>query len=346
MSMAYKDAGVNISAGNEAVDRIKNKVASTFSDAVLNQLGGFAGMIDLQQLTCDYKHPVLVQSIDGVGTKTIIARMMNKYDTLGIDVLSACCNDILVLGAKPITFLDYIAFDRLSPQIVEDLVSGMVQACREHDVALLGGETAEMPSIYLKDEIDLVGIVTGIVEEDKIIDGREIKPGHIVLGLLSDGLHTNGYSLARQLFFTVKNFSVTERLPELGCSLGEALLKPHLNYTNPVLAILQADIPIKGMAHITGGGFIENIPRVLPENVALEIKKDSWQVPAIFKTMQTMGRIEEQEMFRTFNMGIGFILIVNEQDQNAVANVMADFPQYKIVPIGRAITGNKEVLFI
>lgn len=344
MTISYKDAGVDISAGNEAVNRIKDIVASTYSDAVLTPLGGFAGMIDLQKVLAGYKHPILVQSIDGVGTKTIIAHMMNSYDTLGIDVLSACSNDILVLGAQPITFLDYIAFDRLKPSMVEALVKGMAKACRAHDIALLGGETAEMPNVYLKDEIDLVGIVTGIVDKEKIIDGSSIEIGNRALGFLSNGLHTNGYSLARQLFFKEKGLSVHETPPELGGkSLGEVLLAPHLNYAHPVHSLIEAGFSIKGMAHITGGGLIENIPRVLPNNTAIDIDKSLWEIPPIFQMMKKIGDIADQEMFRSFNMGIGYVLIVDEKEEKAIMTHTEQFPDYTLIPIGQVINGNREV---
>ncbi|MBV8803040.1 MAG: phosphoribosylformylglycinamidine cyclo-ligase, partial [Gammaproteobacteria bacterium] len=250
----YKSAGVDIHAGNEAVNRIKQSVESTFTKQVLTPLGSFGAMYDLQPIFQNYTHPVLVQSIDGVGTKTIVARMMNKFDTLGIDLVSATANDIIVLGAKPLTLLDYIANDTLQPNIIEQLVSGMVLACRENEISLIGGETAEMPGTYLPGEHDLAGVITGIVEKDKAILGNNIKPGDIVFAFASSGLHTNGYSLARKLCFNVANWSIDHYVPELQCTIGEALLKPHINYTRPILHLLNNNIPIKGMAHITGGG--------------------------------------------------------------------------------------------
>ncbi len=342
--ISYKTTGVDVAAGSEVVRRIKNKVKSTCAPYTLSDLNGFAALIDLKQILQKYKHPVLVQSIDGVGTKSIIARMMNKYDTLGIDLLSASCNDVLTVGAKPITLLDYIACDHLNPDIIDKLVSGMVKACRENDVSLVGGETAEMPNIYLPNEHDLVGIVTGIVEKDKIITGKEIQRGDKVLGFMSSGLHTNGYSLARKLFFDVANLTVTSKLPELNELLGEILLTPHLNYTKPVLDLLNNNIPVKGMAHITGGGLLENIPRILPNNCTVKINKNSWQIPAIFKVMQTIGKLDEPEMYRTFNMGIGFVLIIAQENVDVIMQKMKKYSDFKLLKIGEVISGHKEVV--
>jgi len=342
--ISYKTAGVDIAAGSEVVRRIKDKVKSTFAPYVLSDLSGFAALIDLKEILQKYKHPVLVQSVDGVGTKSIIARMMNKYDTLGIDLLSASCNDVLTVGAKPLTLLDYIACDHLNPDIIDKLVSGMVKACRENGVSLVGGETAEMPNIYLPNEHDLVGIVTGVVEKDKIITGKEIQYGDKVLGFMSSGLHTNGYSLARKLFFDVANLTVDSKLPELDKPLGEILLVPHLNYSKPVLDILDNNVPIKGMVHITGGGLLGNIPRILPNNCAVKINKNSWQIPAIFKVMQTIGKLNEPEMYRTFNMGIGYVLISAQENVNAIMDKVKIYSDFKLLEIGEVISGHREVI--
>ena len=236
----YKSAGVNIDAGNEAVDRIKDKVESTFTPNVIAGLGSFGSLYDLKPILEAYNNPVMVQSIDGVGTKTIIARKMGKFDTIGIDLLSACANDILVMGARPLTFLDYIANDKLNPDIVEEIISGMVKACKDTGVSLVGGETAEMPDTYLPGEHDLVGIITGVVEKDKIITGESIKPGDVVLGLPSNGPHTNGYSFARKLFFDVGGYSVNDIIPELEKSVGLTLLKPHINRSEEHTSELQS----------------------------------------------------------------------------------------------------------
>jgi len=336
----YKEAGVDIAAGNEAVTRIKDMVKTTFAPNVLSSLGSFAALLDLNPILKNYKEPVLVQSIDGVGTKIIVARMMNEFDTIGIDLLSASCNDILVTGAKPLTLLDYIATDHLQPKMIEEIVKGIVKACQENEVSLVGGETAEMPNTYLPGENDLVGIVTGVVEKEKIITGSNITSGDVVIGFPSSGLHTNGYSLARKIFFDVERIKVDSQIPELGQTLGEALLAPHINYCKPIFAALESGITIKGMAHITGGGLLENIPRVLPENCSVKIVKNSWQPNPIFTMMQEIGELDEQEMFRTFNMGIGFAVIVDETNAEKLLEITADFSPIKI---GSVITGNKKV---
>ena len=329
----YKSSGVDIDAGNEAVNRIKDGLKSTFTSNVLTGIGSFGSLYDLKPILENYHHPVMVQSIDGVGTKIIIARKLGKYDTIGIDLLSAAANDILVMGARPITFLDYIANDKLKPQIVEEIVSGMVKACKETGVSLVGGETAEMPDTYLPGEHDLVGIITGVVEKDKIITGESIKPGDAVLGLPSNGLHTNGYSFARKLFFDVGGYSVNDTIPKLEKSVGLTLLKPHINYTNHVFAVLNAGIEVKGIAHITGGGLIENIPRILPDGCGVEIQKESWPGLPVFGVMQSIGDVDEDEMYRTFNMGIGMVFIVNPADMSTTKNLMETYK------IGTVISG-------
>ncbi|MEE3203767.1 MAG: phosphoribosylformylglycinamidine cyclo-ligase, partial [Candidatus Neomarinimicrobiota bacterium] len=278
----YKAGGVDIDAGNEAVARIKDEVKTTFTSNVLTGLGSFGSLYDLKPILESYNNPVMVQSIDGVGTKTIIARKLKKFDTIGMDLLSACANDILVMGARPLTFLDYIANDKLKPDIIEEILSGMVKACKETGVSLVGGETAEMPDTYLPGEHDLVGVITGVMEKDKIITGESIKPGDLVLGLPSNGLHTNGYSLARKLFFEIGGYGVNDTIPELKKSVGLTLLEPHINYTNHVFAVLDKDINVKGIAHITGGGLVENIPRILPDDCGVEIQKGSWPILPVF----------------------------------------------------------------
>ena len=235
MSITYHDAGVNIASGNEAINKVKGALKSTFSSAVLTDIGSFGAMYDLAALIREYKHPVLVQSVDGVGTKMMVAKMMNHYDTIGIDLVSATVNDIVVLGAKPLTLLDYIAADRLKPEIIEKIILGMVHACKEEGIALIGGELAEMPGTYLTGEHDLVGWVTGVLDKERAVLGKDIKAGDVVLALPSSGLHTNGYSLARKLFFDTLSYSVDRYLPDLGTSIGDALLKPHINYAKPIL---------------------------------------------------------------------------------------------------------------
>ncbi|MDP6755282.1 MAG: phosphoribosylformylglycinamidine cyclo-ligase [Candidatus Marinimicrobia bacterium] len=334
----YKSAGVDIDAGNETVDRIKDGVKSTFTSNVLTGLGSFGSLYDLKPILEHYENPVMVQSIDGVGTKTIIARKLAKFDKIGIDLLSAAANDILVMGARPLTFLDYIANDRLKPDIIEEIVSGMVVACRDTGVSLVGGETAEMPDTYLPGEHDLVGVITGVVEKDKIITGENIQPGHIVLGLPSNGLHTNGYSFARKLFFEIGGYDVNDTIPELGKSVGLTLLEPHINYTNHVFAALDAGIDIKGIAHITGGGLVENIPRILPNDSGVEIQKGSWPSFPVFDVMQSIGNVDEDEMVRAFNMGIGMVFIVDENDVSAVKDALKDLTE--VYEIGSVVDGD------
>jgi len=338
----YKSAGVDIDAGNEAVDRIKDGVKSTFTSNVLTGIGSFGSLYDLKPILENYDNPVMVQSIDGVGTKTIIARKLGKFDTIGIDLLSAAANDILVMGARPLTFLDYIANDKLNPETIEEIVSGMVKACKSTGVSLVGGEIAEMPDTYLPGEHDLVGIITGIVEKEKIITGKNIKPGDVLLGLPSNGLHTNGYSFARKLFFEIGGYDVNDTIPELEKSIGLTLLEPHINYTNHVFATLDAGIDVKGIAHITGGGLVENIPRILPDGCGVEIQKGSWPNIPVFDVMQSISDVDEDEMYRAFNMGIGMIFIVSPDDIGAVTDALKDLTG--VYEIGSVVNAENKVL--
>jgi len=339
----YKSAGVDIDAGNEAVDRIKEGVKSTFTTNVLTGLGSFGSLYDLKPILENYENPVLVQSIDGVGTKTIISRKLGKFDTIGIDLLSACANDILVMGAQPLTFLDYIANDKLNPDIIEEIVSGMVKACRETGVSLVGGETAEMPNTYLPDEHDLVGVITGVVDKDKIITGETIRPGDAVLGLPSSGLHTNGYSFARKLFFDIGGYDINDSIPKLQNSIGLTLLEPHINYTKHVFAALDTGVDIKGIAHITGGGLLENIPRILPNGCGVELQKGSWPSVPVFGVMQSIGNVNEDEMFRAFNMGIGMVFVVETGDADSVKDALKNLTE--VYEIGSIIKGNSVKIF-
>ena len=336
----YKSAGVDIDAGNEAVERIKKGVRSTFTTNVLTGLGSFGSLYDLKSILYDYENPVLVQSIDGVGTKAIIARKLGKFNTIGVDLLSACANDILVMGARPLTFLDYIANDKLMPDTIEEIVAGMVQACRDTGVSLVGGEMAEMPDTYLPGEHDLVGVITGVVEKDKIITGETIQPGDVVLGLPSSGLHTNGYSLARKLFFEIGGYDVNDTIPELEKSVGLTLLEPHINYTNHVFGVLDKEIGVKGIAHITGGGLVENIPRILPDGCDVEIHKESWPGVPIFNVMQSIGNVDENEMYRAFNMGIGMIIIAAPDQVNSIKKII------DVHEIGFVVAGGNQVNII
>ena len=335
----YKAAGVDIDAGNVAVDLIKDKVKTTFSSNVLTGIGSFGSLFSLKSVLKDYEDPVMVQSIDGVGTKTIIARKMKKFNTIGVDLVSACANDILVMGAKPVTFLDYIANDRLDPETVSKIVDGMVTACKDTGVSLVGGETAEMPDTYLPGEHDLVGVITGIVDKNKIITGEHISPGDILLGLPSSGLHTNGFSLARKVFFDIAKHSVDTYLESLGATVGEALLEPHINYTNHVLSVLDTGELIKGIAHITGGGLTENVPRILPEGCAVIIKRDSWPSLPVFDNIKELGNIDTEEMYRAFNMGIGMVFIVDQKSSDIVSKALSKM--ITVYEIGEVVKGDK-----
>jgi len=337
----YKSAGVDIKAGNEAVNLIKEKVKSTHTSEVLNGIGGFGSLYSIKEILSDYKDPVLVQSIDGVGTKTIIARKMKKFNTIGIDLLSACANDILVMGAKPLTFLDYIANDRLNPMIVDKIVEGMTKACKETGVSLVGGETAEMPDTYLPGEHDLVGVITGIVDKNRIITGENISPGDILVGLPSNGLHTNGYSLARKIFFKDMSYDVNTYLESLNNTVGAALLEPHINYTDHVFKLLNKKISLKGIAHITGGGLTENIPRILPSGCSVKIQKGAWPILPIFDTLKNLGNLEENEMYQAFNMGIGMVFIVDSDSVGSIEKALNSITN--TYTIGEVIKGENIV---
>ncbi len=344
MSTAYTQAGVNIEAGNEVVSRIKDKVKKTHSDAVLTGIGSFGSLYDIKKALAPYENPVLVQSIDGVGTKLIVAEMMEKYDTVGKDIVNHSCNDIVAMGARPLTFLDYVAHEKLIPEVMEKMVQGMAEACQENGVSLIGGETAEMPGVYLPGQHDIAGCITGVVEKGKIITGETIKPGDLIFGFASNGLHTNGYSLARKIFFEKEKMTASSFIPELNESVGEALLHPHLNYTNPMLGIIDKGVNVKGIAHITGGGFIDNIPRALPENCVAVIRKGSWPVLPIFNVMQKMGAVPEDEMYNVFNMGIGMVFVVSPDEAEKTRNLMKDYPDFTMYEIGSIATASRQVI--
>jgi len=343
MSDAYTQAGVDIEAGDEVVRRIKGKVKETHTSSVLTGIGSFGALYDLKPIFEKYKDPVLVQSIDGVGTKLIIAKMMNVYDSVGRDIVNHSCNDIVAMGARPITFLDYVAHAKLVPEVMEKMVWGMSEACKENGVALIGGETAEMPGTYQPGEHDIAGCITGIVDKSKIVTGETITPGDVVFGFASNGLHTNGYSLARKIFFETAALTVDSKIPELSETVGATLLKPHLNYTNPVLGMLDQGLAIKGIAHITGGGF-DNITRVLPDSCDAKIQKGTWPILPVFSVMQEKGGIDEVEMYKVFNMGIGMVIIVDPSDAEKVLSQLESFPGFSIYKIGSVASGSGEVI--
>ncbi|KAB2331645.1 phosphoribosylformylglycinamidine cyclo-ligase [Bacillus mesophilum] len=310
MANAYKQAGVNIEAGYEAVTRMKKHVERTVRPGVMGGLGGFGGMFDLSSL--NLKEPVLVSGTDGVGTKLMLAFMMNQHDTIGIDAVAMCVNDIVVQGAEPLYFLDYIACGKAEPEKIENIVKGIAEGCEQAGCALIGGETAEMPGMYSEEEYDLAGFSVGAAEKANLITGQNIQAGDVLIGLASSGIHSNGYSLVRKLFFEQANMKLEDYVEELGCTLGEELLRPTKIYVKPLLAAMKM-FELKGLSHITGGGFIENIPRMLPAGLGAEIKKDSIELPAVFKLMQEIGGLKQQEMYNIFNMGIGMVAAVNKE---------------------------------
>ena len=335
----YKDAGVDIDAANEAVLRLKDYIKSTFTPGVLTDVGSFGGM--LQPDLSGIERPVLVASIDGVGTKLKLAFMMNRHDTVGFDIVNHCVNDILVQGAKPLFFLDYFATGQLSPLVVVEVVKGIAEACRTAGCALIGGETAEMPGIYLAGEYDLAGCIVGLVDRDKIVDGSKVMPGDALIGIASDGLHTNGFSLVRHIFFDKMKWRVDQQVPELNCLLGDALLVPHRLYAKPVHALLN-EFDIHGMAHITGGGFYDNVPRALPEDCQAVVYRRNWEVPALFRLIQELGNVPEPEMYRAFNMGIGFVLVVAREQSNAIISRLSKLGETGYL-IGEVRKGSREV---
>ncbi len=326
---AYAVAGVDIEAGERAVELMKEAVRSTYTPAVLAGIGAFGGLFVLDELR-QARDPVLVASTDGVGTKTLIAAAMGVYDTVGCDIVNHCANDVLVQGARPLFFLDYVAASRLDPEQVAAIVGGCAGACRALGCALLGGETAEMPGVYRPGAFDLAGTMVGWVERDAIVDGRNVRPGDVCLGLPSSGLHTNGYSLARRVLADV---GWETALPELGQSVGEALLTPHRAYLREVEALWAAGVSIKAMAHITGGGFPGNVPRVLPAGVGVRLDRTAWEAPPIFRLIQERGRVDELEMYRVFNMGIGLALLAAPDDANRALEALAG----DVVIIGEAV---------
>ncbi len=333
MSTSYKDAGVDVEKNQLLKEDIKRAVRSTFNSKVIGDVGLFGGLFDISSIQ-KYTHPVLVASTDGVGTKMKIAKAVNSFDTVGIDLVNHCINDILVQGAKPLFFMDYIAGEKLDPQITAPLIRGLAKGCSDSGLVLLGGETAEMPGVYEKGEYDLAGTIIGVIEKSDVINGKTIKEGDVLLGLPSSGLHTNGYSLARKVLLEKEGMQLSEEIPELRTTLGKALLEPHRSYLNDILPLIER-FEIKGMAHITGGGFSENIPRIIPKGLGVQIQTSSWKVPAIFELIRNKGNIEQNEMYRTFNMGIGLVIVAsNSESQKLKAQLKGS------VAIGKVVKGS------
>jgi phosphoribosylformylglycinamidine cyclo-ligase len=332
---AYAQAGVDIDAGVRAVEQMADAVRSTYGPEVLAGIGAFGGLYDAAGLKT-MESPVLVASTDSVGTKTRVAARLGRWDTIGHDLVNHCVNDVLVQGARPLFFLDYVASAHIDPEHIARVVGGVAAACREAGCALLGGETAELPGVYQPGEIDLVGTVVGIVERDDVVDGSRICPGDVLLGLRSVGLHTNGYSLARRV---LDGLNWDKPVPELGCSIGEALLIPHRSYQGAVGHLRAAGVDIKGLAHITGGGVVENLPRILPVGTATLLRRGSWPEPPIFGTIQRLGGVDDGEMFRVFNMGLGMLAVVPpEHVESARAAVPGD-----AYVLGEILTGDGRV---
>jgi phosphoribosylformylglycinamidine cyclo-ligase len=330
---AYARAGVDVDLGNKLKRGIQSLVRQTHGPQVLGKIGGFGGLF--RASFPGMREPVLVGSIDGVGTKLRVAFALNKHDTVGADLVNHCVNDIAVLGARPLFFLDYIGCGKLEPRVFQQLLRGVSRACRSADCALLGGETAQMPGIYRKGEYDLAGCIIGVVDRGNIIDGRKIRPGDVILALESNGLHTNGYSLAREILFRKMRLKVTSRLPGLAKTVGQELMRVHKNY-QPLLAGIPSGI-IKGLAHITGGGLIDNLPRTLPAKCDAVIETKSWHAPPIFQVLEENGKIDPQEMYQVFNMGIGMVVVVSERDAERAVLML------KAKRIGRIAQGNGRV---
>lgn len=340
-TLTYRDAGVDIDAGNKAVELMKDKVKATYTNGVVGDLGGFGGLYTLAGFG-NLAEPMLVSGTDGVGTKLRLAIEMDKHDTIGQDCVAMSVNDVLVQGATPLFFLDYIAVGKLEPEKVATIVGGVAAACKESGCALLGGETAEMAGFYTDGDYDVAGFAVGIVDRKDLITGETIAEGDVLLGLPSSGVHSNGFSLVRKIIFDVQHMSLNDHIPEFGKTLGEELLTPTTLYPKAVLSLLQKKY-VKGMVHITGGGFYDNIPRVLPEGTMVRIDGDAWQAPPVFVKLQEWGNVATKEMYRTFNMGIGMVLVVAPQDVEAVkADLMARGE--KVFEIGRVEKGDCTVV--
>lgn len=337
--LTYRDAGVDIDAGNLSVKLIKDSVKATYRPEVLGDLGGFGGLF---AMSTKYKEPVLVSGTDGVGTKLRLAFILDKHDTIGQDAVAMCVNDILVQGAEPLFFLDYLAVGKLEPEQVADVVKGVANACKESGCALIGGETAEMAGFYAEGEYDIAGFAVGAVDKSKIITSEKVKAGDVILGLPSSGVHSNGYSLVRKIVFDVKGFKGDEYIDELGKTIGEELLTPTRLYPKSCLPLIEK-FDIHGMVHVTGGGYYENIPRALPEDMGAEIDATSWPVPPIFNLLKEWGNVDWHEMYRTFNMGIGMIIIASADEAEKIkADLQAR--NEAVYEIGKVTQGSHEVI--
>ncbi|MGM7683267.1 phosphoribosylformylglycinamidine cyclo-ligase [Bacillus sp. SM2101] len=335
MANAYKQAGVDIEAGYEAVSRMKKHILKTGRPEVLGAIGGFGGMFDLSKM--NVKEPVLISGTDGVGTKLMLAFMMDKHDTIGIDAVAMCVNDIVVQGAEPMFFLDYIACGKSSPEKIEAIVKGIADGCEQAGCALIGGETAEMPGMYDEEEYDLAGFTVGVAEKNKLVTGEAIKEGDVLIGLSSNGIHSNGYSLVRKILLEEAQLDLTNTYGDCTSALGEELLRPTKIYVKPILSLLKQS-QVNGMAHITGGGFDENIPRMLPKGLGAEVDFGSWPIPPIFDLIQAKGKLDKREMFSIFNMGIGMVLTMSEENMHEAIQLLEAAGE-KAFLIGRVKAG-------
>ena len=318
-AILYKDSGVDIEAGYKSTELIKKHVKQTFNKNVIGDLGSFGGLFNISSFKI--RNPVLVSGTDGVGSKILIAMQMDKHDTIGIDLVAMCVNDIIAQGAIPLFFLDYIALHKNYPKKVEQIIKGIVNGCLQANTALIGGETAEMPDVYGKGHYDLAGFTVGIVDQNKIINGSKIKADDVIIGLASSGIHSNGYSLVRKVLLKQKKYNLNKKLPDLNYTIGETLLTPTRIYVKVTLEVLKK-VNIKGIAHITGGGFFENIPRTIPNNLGIKILKNSFPILPIFQLIQKDGKISDEEMFNVFNMGIGMVYIVNKKDVDTTMQIL------------------------
>jgi phosphoribosylformylglycinamidine cyclo-ligase len=339
----YKQSGVDVDAGNEVVRRIRTLARQTFTPGVLSDIGSFGGLFSLDR--AGIADPVLVSSADGVGTKLRVAFMTGIHDTIGVDLVNHCVNDILVQGARPLFFLDYLATGRLDPDVAVRIVEGLARACRENGCALLGGETAEMPGFYADGEYDVAGFIVGVVSRSRVIDGSTIRAGDVLVGLPSSGLHTNGYSLARRIAFEVAGLQPASIVRDLGGSIGEALLMPHRSYLRVVEPLLEAGL-VKGMAHITGGGITENLPRILPDGVQAVVDRGLWTVPEIFSWLQRTGQVPVEEMFRTFNMGVGLMIAASAADEERVIELLRRSGEPSARRVGEIRSGRTGVQYV
>ena len=338
--LTYRDSGVDIDEGNRAVELIKNKIKGTYDNNVIGDLGNFSGLYSLKDFM-NMEEPVLLSSTDGVGTKLKLAQMLNIHNTVGIDLVAMCVNDLICQGAKPLFFLDYIATGKLVPEKIDDIVSGIVEGCKQAECALIGGETAEMPGMYSKEDYDLAGFSVGIADKNKIISGQNVKVGDTLIGIASSGIHSNGYSFIRKIFLEEYKYELDQYIEELEMTLGEALLVPTKIYVKLVMNLIKK-YDLKAIAHITGGGVIENIPRVIPKGLGIDINKNSWEKPAIFKMIEEFNSIDEIELHKSFNMGIGLVIVVDSDKSEEITKFINEGEEKAFI-IGEVVDSHEGV---